>query len=1540
MRQLPTALITQNIELQREPRIAIKIFNDQGAFWFLSHDDITPGDALSTFGGLVATSASSQKIDPEKGWSTIGGMSIRMQDRGGLLTDRLRAIDVAGDSLNQNKAEVWFGFRDLAFSDYGKLYTFIVDGIESDEIEYSFKLSDRQRLEKRQIFTPRKTKLASIVINGQDEKLEVDTVLDGAGKVRVLDSSVFSLVEHDDGWDKDPSETIGYFAIKGIDEAGNDIQEIFSFTGFDGSDPTILTGVSRSQFGTGAIEAIGTRQDGSTEVTEYVYLDLPVPKMIVALLTGDLYGQPGATIPDHWCALLTAGDIDLASFENIGDDLWALPFGFQGAEKDEAKGFIGRELLRACDLFLKVNQDGELELKRFASVPQNAAPAHVFDESEILSISNLTRDAKHIRNRFLINWEYRSDIDRFVRNNFFVDQTSIDKYNVISDILSLDFKGLRNRSRDIQNSIQSLAEGIRARYSAPAVEPTIRVPMAYGLEIEVGDVVAVDLSQWPDYANTAGLASSFEVQSVSIDLISQTMSLGLFGTSGEPTPINFGEGDDVVDIDHTGWKELSAALTAAGIAYDDTTTPGTLVITGNNGTLVGGDTTAPANRYYYDGNVTVQSGITLKVTKNFVLDAVDIDLSGATIDAQGGADNVGDVGYFGGADLSGESVLCRNLVSPARRYKRGSRTSGEPATAAAQIDSFNIRVDDNGNVIGLPSSLYGTGGTNGADTVVPTQDDSQGGTFPGGTSTGGTGAAGGGGIILMGENLFTNSSSQIITSGDDSTESTPFAEVVGLRDPCNWYGGPGGPGYPGCLIVLLKRKASPLPVLTGRHDGSVGVVTGRHEPTFRPPKDGFEPAITIARYGESIGPYIPPTVRSGWGRDFSAQTRLVKFITSDTQATPTPGVDKIGPADLPAISLAEQINTPPTPKGNVSTVTITATPPADARYSYSIFEYRALGQQAWYPLEYKIPNETTKELPTDGSTYEFSARSVSIAGQASTSRVIEQITLSVVSEEPEETNTDADAIQVAQIRRLELVNAISDDEDTQWKGPDAEFRWAKLRFGETNVEADPKQDMHLDGYRVQVFRTSDGKLLRELTVQDTFYVYTLADNRRDNTDAAGNPTPVRSIRVKVSAVSATGKTSKAAEISVSNPAPLAPGNVVVNPGFISLGVTFDLPSDVDFVGVNLYLLEAASGDPFELATPLQISGNSHLFENLPVNQPLRLGLESVDRFGVGGRSAIFAVSTREIESTALGDISSPITIDEAGGRFITNNSGYIGVWGVTLRPEITATPLIMHDWDSIAEESTYWFDIAGNFSLGRGGIVYDVVADKTTFSGDIAASDITGSTVTGSLIRTAETGQRMVLNESTNEAEFYGDRGDGTTEKLATIGITPGSGTGDGLVPDNVILNIGGDNVDQSALVIEVASGAYAIQSFGINYFSSIKVGSGAEINDITIPSKGVTANGTSLLVGYCAQYRRAPLTGAIGYHHILFTPGQYTNRPPDTINIGGDDYNAFPQNGTMYIDSEGRPHFRINGVWYTPNMTASSAPVLASTAPPDPTPR
>lgn len=1444
-----------------EPRAAFKINNAQGVFWVTSHADIDTG-AEPAFPYLTATDISTQKIDPEKGFSSLGGASFSLQDQD--FTAALAAIDAAEDSLINNEVQFYLGYEGMALADYALMTTLLVDSVSNTRTtEYTITLKDRQRFIKRGIFEPKVTRLFAVVQGSDLVDLTTDQVMtqSNPGTLEVLDASELERVDHDANWSVDPNQKIGYIKIKGVDSAGNNTFEVFSYTGIDGNR---LTGVVRQRFNTQAIAAAGSVSDGNTEVSEYVYLDLPVPKLIIAILTGELYEQPGETLPEHWHAGLTAADYELQAIEEIGDDLWEMPLDFRDYGAAEAKFFLGREVLRLCNLFFKVNQFGRLELRRFAPVLTEAPTVISFGNENIINFGGLRRDAGAIRNRFLINWEWRPELERFTRNSLYVDSASINRNNFTSDFLRLEFKGVRNRAREIVGSLNGLADGLRARFTDPAIRTTVTVPMQAGAAVEVGDIIGIEIPEWPDYVGVDGrLSAAFEVQAVRFNFRAQELTFELYSTSGRPSDESFSRSDVAVELDHTGWRRLDQYLDVATFNV----TGNTLTITSDNTIQGQPDLRNSAAWYYWDGPVVINNGVTLFTTLNTLIDAESIELQGSgRISSKGfgrpggaGGQNpsnlagTGTAEYFGGGDLAEEGV-CQDIRN-SQWFQSGSSTNtifrnGRQNSTGArrtQIESLNIRVNASGNLVGLPRTLMGNSGNGGQYSIrdITPKQYAQNRNNGTGFVAGGAGGASGGGLVLLFENLFLSPDAQIDTSGEDSSAG----QSTGAGSSNTIWGGSGGPGYPGCLVALCKSRTSALPFLTNRHFGRVGEVQSPPSIDLRANERDIK---LVTQSNINLGPWNRPILVNR-GRDYSRECRLVKYIFGEVAHVPSPGVDPTGPAALPtAMQLTERVNVPRTPFGNVSTVTAAVTPPSDPSYAYAIFDYRAVGQDAWYPLDYKVGDQTTKDLPADGGAYEFSARSVSVTGQVSTARLVEAITLTRVTNDTNDSDTSDPDVQVPKVKRLELVNRINNAGGwNQWKGPNAEFRWGELSTTAAGSIVTPNGvvDLHLKHYLARIRRNNDGKLLREIETDTPRYTYTLEQNIKDTQGQ-----PVRDgLRVSVRAVATTGYQSEPTEMVVSNPAPEAVTDIEVIYTPTEIEVSYTAPTDLDFVGVlargklrrgtsfvltpmtarsetlqlvsvdqfgeggtvNVALSNPAPAAPvvatsevgftsvslkwindtndYDLigtrvrfrqvggpwSQPVLIEGNTLDLEGLLQGTNYQAELTAVDTLGDGGTTLVdwttkkldaadveglspWATETDPVDLAFIQnnvandsfpgekivgltaakltagqvvvqvDLGTGILLDGANGIIETINSGYSVIMGPVNRPSLSANPVVLHDWDG--SDSTFWFDLAGNFSLGKGGITYDIGTDTTTFSGALNAASGTIEDITANNI--------------------------------------------------------------------------------------------------------------------------------------------------------------------------------------------------------------
>jgi len=1212
MRQLSDNFIQANLSLSREPTLVIKIINENKNI-YLTHGTVAITDAGADFlpNSVISCGGSSQSIVPERGYSTIGNISFSFLDLG--FTEILRGLkDTYNDSIINNKVEIYTGFADLAFADYALVIPMYVSQVDNDEQAFTIALSDTQRFVKKSIFSELKTTTA------------ISSLGVATGSLEVISSDGFEAVYHDSGWGDAPSSTVGYLSVSGTDAAGSDVTEIMRWT--SKADSTHFTIDKRGVAGSRIVNIVGTIDGGNYEIAEMVYLDLSVPKMIIALQTGDLYGDVGQTLPDAWHAGVTSNLIDLASYEEIGDDLWSFRLEFWGISGEDAKGFIAEQCMAPLNLFNYINQNGELTLKRFSYISPDSAGDLTLDYDSLTSVSGIVRDAKAIRNVFSINWEWHHQDDTYFRTDTFVDSSSVALNNFISDAYSVNLKGIRNRNRESGLAVNQLAEGIRARFSAPKVTPTVKAFLRDTIELEIGDLVTLDLPNQPDYASLDTLRASFEVQGISWDFMTGETTLKLFGSSGKADPLELTAGVDALTFNRTGWTPLAGYL---GI----TPTDGVLIINVDKDIANG--------KYYFDGDIRVNGGVTVTINQSVRIDCVNFEiLTGGKIDGSGRG-VVDGQGIYGGEGSSQEGMFSKQVFLQGRYVKR--RAAGEGRTNVAAINAagppvLKPEITKAGYITGIGDILYGNGGGHGGGL-----DFQQ---FGGDIyRNGGSPVAGGAGLMIIATNMFFTDPSCIDLSGSANNVGSSYTDS-GDR----YASGSGGYGWPGVFYFLSKDRTAPLPNLSGT-GGAIRAFTGAFSeirtPDYRPFADG---RASYSDGREPIGPVLPNGVGNA-NRNMNGTVSMSLRLTQVSDFVPNVAKDQIDTALTPSVTITELINTPLTPLGNQSTITITGTPQAgDESYLYTLFEYRAAGQTQWIPIQYDIRTEATVTVASDGSTYEIQSTAINLRNQRGGSVVSSVTVLNVsrdiiVYEAPK-------PITVPPIRRLELINRVDNDENwNKFKSSDAEFKWAKtsVTSGGNIINTSGRTDLHLTGYKVRVLK-SDGKILREESVTDSYYVYTLEKNKKDNSGS-----PVREFAIDVQPTSSTGFTVIPTSIAVSNPAPAAPADVTSSTGLGVINISFTLPTDADFVGVDSFLL-AGTGDPYADGTVNRVAGNTIALSGLSYGATYTIGLRSVDRFGTGGQVAAFGLVTTAIEALDVGGLGDWATrIDPVDTAFINAN---------------------------------------------------------------------------------------------------------------------------------------------------------------------------------------------------------------------------------------------------------------------------------------------
>lgn len=1278
MKHYSAALLSAISSRDWQARYVIAVHTDDVTVYFASHDDITTPDPDNTIVSKVKKlSSTTQKNTPDQRISSIGSQTFVLANKDNAISSWLRSLNDGEQSLYEKKAQFWIGAVGLDFDDYAPQPPQYITKIKHGLKSYTFTCQDALRFVKSSIFTTVSTELTADLTEDEESSISVTTTEDMPG-----------LVEHGSSYsDGTADSSVGYLYLEGEDENDNSIYEVITFTGM-GS--TGFTGLTRGALGTRAYE-----WESGTEISSHLYLEMPVPKLIYSLLTGNLYGQTGETLPSDWSNEIDESLVDLASFENIGTNLWdpeddsaGIILRLDGLEDEDAKTIIETQLLPLINCSLVVNANGELALKETTAVVTDSVADYVLNESNVISVGDFENDLDNIVNRYLIKYSYRRDQGDYSRYHLLEDYTSQAKYGA-TDIEEYSFKGL-HYSRHSLDTIRSYLTGLRDRLSAEQSTVTITSILNTSV-LDVADIARVKLTNWEDYTSTGAVNRSFEVQQVQIDWLNARVKLSLSGTIQKAAPLSLVSDSVDSSIDHTNWTEFTSVL-ADGTYMESA---GTLTITGDND-LTGFESLDDNGWYYDDGNgdVIISSGVLVTCTNNFILDAGtltvngDLDLSGRglpglnTYDASEVLDS--EFGAVSGPDTRANEV---RITSDYCWYCNENGQWGNFVTEERQselttkaLSNYAPSIGSDGILTGLPPTLCGRPGLQGKpielthsfyfeNTFVGTR------TWLYGSVT--ESVASGGGVLLIVNALYGEGIGRIITNGADgisgdlvnfyTEENIEFVSenvnydydypghnitsdtgdlsdltdyILGhVRDPggsnfsndyfdFNLYAMGSEGGWPGGVLVILKGDEL-APNLGTLVTSNIGVANYHGEQlevgekTFYEWPWTYDHTLDLTEYS---GGYSDTSKELSSGYEVpSSEATKVCYLTSSEGDDEQIG-DTISQYALPvdSLTLSEALDTPSTPNQNISTITATAAEPDDENFSYAIIEYRIKDSGSPFTqIPYKTPTQATVELASDGTEYEFRARSVSSLGLESTSGVSETITTKLVTLSTGADVDTSDEFKLPNVSGLSLVNRTSGSA-TQFKSGNAEFTWDSLA-----------SELNFKSYTVKVYRVeSDDSttLLRTAETEDSNYTYTLEQNVTDNCG--------RKLQISVTATSRTGYITSATSLQVENPEPSAPSNVVITASYTSVGVTFDLPTDADFVGVDAYILAGTDGDVYQEASTRLTGNNFSITDGVSPNTSYLIGLKSVDEFGAGGAITQTQVTTPAVpgvDLSGLGD---------------------------------------------------------------------------------------------------------------------------------------------------------------------------------------------------------------------------------------------------------------------------------------------------------------
>lgn len=778
------ALATQRAS--RQPRFVIKIEYEVSSIYLTSHSDIpnVPGDVIQ--GVIQRPSATSQRIYPDEGRADIGSFTFTVIDKGEAITGSLHSqLQDNGAGLRGKKVKFYLGYKDFDFTQFVLFTTQIVTGASYQEGAYTVRCADILRQQRQQIFDPVSTTLA-------------EGITESSTTIFVNSNLRFEMVAHGPSYSDAPNSTVGYIRIE---------DEVIRFT----SKPTdsIFDGCTRGVFNTRAVaHAVdpSTPIDRRAKVEEFIYLEMPGPKLAYAVMTGDIYGTSDR-LPDHWQLGIDPALIKLSDFTGIGPDLWnpsndadpgPLKHRFDGLKETDGKSFLEKQVYLLMGCYSPVYADGRLGLKRRVAIISQASGVVTLTEKNIVSMSELEHDFDSMHNYIQVLWAYDEIQDDFIRRTGFIDTESIDKHGR-SERLDYAFRGLHGQAAG-EITLAKVIDSLRDAYSEPPQRLTVTVLGSLNA-LEVGDVVRVNVPKTilRDFVTNADqYTRAFEIQQRKYDAYTGEVTLELFGSTARPFALPFGSNaQSLPDIFY------SSSGTALGTII--TITAGTAA-TGSY-TLTG-DTTlgASGSIFYYLGDLTIPQGCDITIAANVQLRIMGFLTLNGTINGTGnGLAGVADPGtgswdttFAGNSGYIGHSRGWDGVNYHFETGGRFARLDVSTVPALMTLGKLNVfpklsLTVDSSSLYGLPDDLRGTGGGPGGRVIRTNLENEI--AF---IAAGGTGANGGAGLCVICRGMALGASAQITLDGANSANTTPF-DVPNFQ----FMPGSGGAGGPGAFLLLL-----------------------------------------------------------------------------------------------------------------------------------------------------------------------------------------------------------------------------------------------------------------------------------------------------------------------------------------------------------------------------------------------------------------------------------------------------------------------------------------------------------------------------------------------------------------------------------------------------------------------------------------------------------------------------------------------------------------------------------------------------------------
>ncbi len=872
-----------NSAANKEPRFTVELAFDTSntdLHYFTSHDDtMTPITANVTLSVIDKNgiSGTSQRIEPDKGLASIGTLKVKLIDNNESVSTLFNTKLYIGSGLRGKRVRVYMAFIGQSWANSVLIQTQIVDEVRYEKGRYTISCADIQRSERKTIFESARTNLKHSIT-------ESDML------IPVFSVSGFELLEHGASYTDGQNKTVLYLKIE---------QEVIRCTGtvidpvlglaFVVDAPSTTTpqsgrGALNTKASTHAVDTSLVDDFRKTKVDEYIYLELPVPKLIYAILTGKLIGQPGQVLPSKWHLGIDPSYVRLSDFTGIGVDIWdpsndalGLSGQFIGLKRQDAKRFREKELNILISCFSPIYADGALGLRRMTKVLSGSAYVKELNHSNVVSFGALQHDMRAVLNVFQIQWNHDNTSDKTTRTTVLLDPDSITVHGIAAT-KNITLKGLSGNIHT-EETLFSMFNGLRDRYAAPPLRlKVVTLPSLNNLE--VGDIVNVNLNGIRDFNGAlTPLNRPFEIQNTTINWIGGLCSFDLFASAqnaGVLTPIS------ISTVLSNAFYRASGTNLAVLLRGSLTVIRGVAHLI-SNVTLVGG--TSSARIYYYDAPLQINNNVTLTITGNVelrvrghlrvngLIDGVGRGINGTAPVNELIPATTGTPGYLSGSQACGSITNYFNVMY----YSRESAVTTGKVQA---IESFKLIYDASTETInGLPSDMRGTsGGAGGAYGYVVR--------VAGATPTfqpGGYGGNSGAALRTISRGMSFGGSGKINLSGGDGAIGTYISAY-------DIYAGGGAGGAPGCWLCLLDGQATVAPDTRGAFIANQG-----DTPTGGIP--GFSNEEFAVKFKKPTASFY--TGYGSPGQDRSLVAHSILYLQPGTAAVPdTPSYTTIAPTNL------------------------------------------------------------------------------------------------------------------------------------------------------------------------------------------------------------------------------------------------------------------------------------------------------------------------------------------------------------------------------------------------------------------------------------------------------------------------------------------------------------------------------------------------------------------------------------------------------------------------------------------------------------------